>query len=74
MKTRKKIYKLLDQITSSAANTVTTVSIIGETTSVELYRGTIWEVPFSFCIDYVKSYKIEGSHLGIFESRHSKPL
>ena len=33
-------------------------------------RGSIWDVPFRFCADYVKSYKVEGSHLEIIETLH----
>ena len=61
---RKRIFNLLNEI-CSGDEYVTTVSIIGENTGAELYRGSIWQVPFSHCIDYVKSYEYKNHHLEI---------
>ena len=62
---REQIIVLLERY-SARVDYPKTVTIIGSKTDAELYSGTIWEVPFRLCADYVISYTFDA------ESRHLK--
>lgn len=66
MKKRETIYSLLNRIsrkTEIGANA--NVVIIGCQTNGILYDGNLWNVPFSRCSDYVKSYILADNQLRI---------
>lgn len=66
MKKRETIYSLLKRIsrkTEIGANA--NVVIIGCLTNGILYDGNLWDVPFSRCSDYVKSYILADNQLRI---------
>lgn len=63
MKKRTKIWVLLNRLSSRARPP--RLKITGCATGQVLYEGSLFQVPFGLCCDYVKDYRLAGGILEI---------